>query len=119
MTALWLFYLGSRIRLPSHPVPVVILARLAVDRNAPSKRLGDALLLDALERSLQLADQLGIHAIEVDAIDQQARKSYEKYGFLPLPDNALHLYLPIATIRESLGSSETKGGNPGNAPSLA
>ena len=66
------------------------------------------MLLDALRRSLELADKLGIHAVEVDAIDQQARTFYEKYGFVPLPDNALRLYLPIATIRDSLEPNETK-----------
>ncbi len=90
-------------KMPRHPVPVVILARLAVDINARGKGLGEVLLLDALRRALQLADQLGIHAVEVDAIDQQAREFYKKYGFVSLLDNAMHLYLPITTIRESLG----------------
>jgi hypothetical protein len=49
-----------------------------------------------------LADKLGIHAVEVDAIDQQARAFYAKYGFVPLLDNELHLFLPVATIREGM-----------------
>lgn len=92
-------------KLPKHPVPVVILARLAVDRNAQGKGLGVTLLLDALRRTLRLADQLGIHAVEVDAIDQQAKEFYEKHGFVRLPDDDLHLYLPIATIRDALRPS--------------
>ncbi len=45
------------------------------------------------------ADKLGIHAVEVNAIDEQAKAFYEKYGFVPLLDNAFHLSLPIATFQ--------------------
>jgi GNAT superfamily N-acetyltransferase len=89
-------------KLPKHPVPVVLLARLAVDQGAQGQGLGEALLINALERCLSLAEQIGVHAVEVDAIDGQARAFYEKYGFVPLPDNELHLFLPIATIRDAL-----------------
>jgi GNAT superfamily N-acetyltransferase len=90
-------------RLPRHPVPVVLLARLAVDRSVRGRRLGELLLIDALQRCLDLAGTLGIHAVEVDAIDPEAKAFYRKYGFVPLLDNELHLYLPIATIRDALG----------------
>jgi ribosomal protein S18 acetylase RimI-like enzyme len=94
-------------KLPRHPVPSVILVRLAVDRAAQGQGLGETLLLDALRRTLYLSETLGIHAVEVDAIDDLAWSFYEKYGFVPLPDNRLHLYLPIATIRKSLGRRGT------------
>jgi GNAT superfamily N-acetyltransferase len=93
----------SARKLPKHPVPVVLLARLAVDQAVQGRRLGEALLVDAFSRCLLLADKLGIYAIEVDAIDQQARTFYEKYGFVPLLDNELHLFLPVSTIREGMG----------------
>jgi GNAT superfamily N-acetyltransferase len=96
---------GSARRLPKHPVPVVLLARLAVDQSVQGQGLGEALLLDALHRCLDLGDKLGIHAVEVDAIDPQARAFYEKYGFVPLRDHTLHLFLPLATIRGVLGRS--------------
>ncbi|AGA31210.1 GNAT family N-acetyltransferase [Singulisphaera acidiphila] len=89
-------------KIPKHPVPVILIARLAVDQHTQGQRLGETLLADALERCLGLADEIGIHAVEVDAIDQQARGFYEKYGFVPLPDRALHLFLPVATIRDSI-----------------
>jgi GNAT superfamily N-acetyltransferase len=92
-------------KLPKHPVPVILLARLAVDQSARGQGLGEALLLDALRRCLSLADNLGIHAVEVDGIDQQAKSFYEKYGFVPLIDSELHLFLPVSTIRDALGSS--------------
>jgi GNAT superfamily N-acetyltransferase len=93
---------ASARKLPKHPVPVILLARLAVDQAAQGRGLGEALLLDALGRCLGLADILGIHAVEVDAIDGAARAFYEKFGFVPLLDDELHLFMPIATIREAL-----------------
>jgi GNAT superfamily N-acetyltransferase len=94
---------ASARKLPRHPVPVALLARLAVDQAVQGRGLGEALLVDALRRCLELADGLGIHAVEVHAIDEQARTFYEKYGFVPLLDHRLHLFLPVATIRDGLG----------------
>jgi predicted N-acetyltransferase YhbS len=82
-------------KLPRHPVPVVLLARLAVDRSVH----GGFLLRDALSRSLDLSEKLGIHAVVVDALDDEARAFYERFGFLPLTDDALRLFLPLSTIR--------------------
>jgi GNAT superfamily N-acetyltransferase len=90
-------------KLPKHPVPVILLARLAVDQSAQGKRLGEGLLLDALQRSLDLSAGLGVHAVEVDALDDEASAFYQKYGFTPLLDDPLHLYLPVATIEDLLG----------------
>ena len=89
-------------KLPRHPVPVVLLARLAVDKSIQGLRLGEALLLDALQRSLDLSQGLGIHAVEVDAIDETAAAFYAKYGFSPLIDNPLHSHLPITTLEDLL-----------------
>ena len=98
-------------RLPKHPVPVILLGRLAVDQKARGQGLGKALLRDALRRSLDLSEQLGLFAVEVLAIDADAREFYTKYGFVPLADNDLHLFLPIRTIEEGSteGKSETGG----------
>jgi GNAT superfamily N-acetyltransferase len=90
-------------KLPRHPVPVILLARLALDRSVQGQGLGGFLLADALRRCLALAEQLGVHAVEVDAIDEQAKAFYEKYGFVALQDNPLHLYLPMATIEDAFG----------------
>jgi ribosomal protein S18 acetylase RimI-like enzyme len=95
----------SARKLPRHPVPVVLVARLAVDRSAQGQRLGEKLLLDALARSADLSGKLGIHAVVVDAIDQEAKAFYQKYQFITLSDNEFHLYLPISTIRNALGKS--------------
>ena len=90
-------------KLPKHPIPVILLARLAVDQSAQGKRLGERLLLDALQRSLDLSGSLGAYAVEVDAIDDSAVAFYLKYGLAPLLDNPKHLYLPVATIEKVLG----------------
>ena len=89
-------------KLPRHPVPVILLARLAVDTTAQGQGLGSFLLLDGLSRSLQIAEQLGIHAIEVDAIDESASAFYRRYGFVPLLDSPRHLYLPVNVARLAL-----------------
>jgi GNAT superfamily N-acetyltransferase len=98
---------GAAKKLPRHPVPVVLLARLAVDQSVQGQGLGGFLLADALRRCLGLAGQLGVHAVEVDAIDEEARAFYEKHGFVALQDDRLHLYLPIATVEDAF--EEPKG----------
>lgn len=86
--------------LPRYPVPVVHLGRLAVDASARGHSLGSHLLIDALRRSVEVADQLGIYAVEVHAKTPAARDFYLKFGFSPLLDDELHLYLPMRAIRK-------------------
>jgi GNAT superfamily N-acetyltransferase len=85
-------------KLPRHAVPVVLLARLAVDRSVHGRGLGGFLLRDALTRSLDLSEKLGIHAVVVDALDAEAKAFYERFGFLPLTDDEMRLFLPLSTI---------------------
>ncbi len=86
--------------LPKIDVPVVLLGRLAVDRTVQGQGVGSLLLVDVLRRSLQIAEQIGIRAVEVDAIDDKARAFYLKFGFITLLDNPLHLFLPLGVIRK-------------------
>jgi len=81
--------------------PAVKLARLAVASHLQKKGLGSYLLLDAMDRVLRVAEHLGIIGFFVDAKHEEAAKFYRRFGFLPLPDNALELFLPLATIREA------------------
>ena len=92
-------------KLPKHPVPIALLGRLAIDRTVQGQGLGGLLLADALARCSALADALGIHAVEVHAIDGEARRFSEHHGFIALIDDVRHLYLPIATIRDAGGKS--------------
>ncbi len=86
--------------LPRIDVPVVLLGRLAVDQSVQCQGLGEFLLIDALRRASHIADLIGVRAIEVDAIDDSARKFYLKYGFVPLLDDQHHLFLPMRAIRK-------------------
>jgi predicted N-acetyltransferase YhbS len=85
-------------KLPKHPVPVVLLARLALDRSMNGRGMGAFLLRDALTRSLDLTEDLGIHAVVVDALDSAAKAFYKRFGFLALTDTEMRFFLPIGTI---------------------
>jgi GNAT superfamily N-acetyltransferase len=90
--------------LANHPVPISLLGRLAVHKEEQGSGLGKALLKDALLRIEQAADILGIRAVLVHAIDQQARAFYEKFDFDPCPDDDLHLMLLMKDLRKGLRS---------------
>jgi len=89
-------------KLPRYPIPVAHLGRLAVDRQAKGQGLGKALLADALKRILAVADQMGVYAVEVFALNEAARDFYIKFGFRPLLDDRQHLYMPMSFIRKQL-----------------
>lgn len=86
--------------LPRLDVPVVLLGRLAVDRSVQGQGLGALLLVDALRRTMHISEQVGIRAVEVDAIDESARQFYLKFGFRSLLDDPQHLMMPIHEIRK-------------------
>lgn len=87
-------------KLPKHPVPTILLGRLAVDLTARGIGLGSGLLADALHRALQVAEQLGVFAVHAHAIDDEAKAFYAHFGFVPLLDQERHMMLPLATIRK-------------------
>ncbi len=91
--------------LAKHPVPVFLLARLAVDQTEKGKGLGAALLKDALLRSLQAADIVGCRAVLVHAKDQAAQAFYRKFGFESSPVDEFHLYLLMKDVQANLGST--------------
>jgi GNAT superfamily N-acetyltransferase len=87
--------------LARHPVPVMLLARLAVENEAKGRGLGAALLHDALARTLQAADIAGIRAVIVHAKDDEGRRFYEHFDFAPSPTDSYHLYLLIKDLRKA------------------
>lgn len=89
--------------LALHPVPVMILARLAVDSAHQRKGLGQALLKDAVLRTAQAADIAGIRALLVHAKDDSARQWYESWEFEPSPSDAYHLFLMLKDLKALLG----------------
>lgn len=99
----------ERIRVPSRPGrgqpdptrSVLVLARLALDRQEQGTGLGGDLLLDALIRSVAGARHYGARALVVDAIDDRVAEFYGHHGFLPLEGR--RLYRRISDIARALG----------------
>ena len=85
-------------RLPRYPIPAALIARLAVDAAAQGNDHGSRLLIDALQRIVHSAEELGITVVSVDALHQKARTFYERYGFQSFPGNELKLFLPVETV---------------------
>lgn len=93
--------------VPAHPIPVVLLARLAVDSSVQGKGVGRALLRDALIRVETAAEEIGIRALLIHAKDDQAREFYMKNGeFEPSPTDPLHLFLLMKDLRKLLAAPE-------------
>jgi predicted N-acetyltransferase YhbS len=85
--------------LARHPVPIMLLARLAVSVGSQGRGLGAGLLKDAMKRTLQAADIAGIRAFVVHAKDEDTRRFYEHFGFAPSPTDPLHLFVLIKEIK--------------------
>jgi predicted N-acetyltransferase YhbS len=79
------------------PIPVMVLARLAVDRAMQGQQLGAALLQDAVHRTVSVAHQAGVRALLVHAIDEGAQRFYERYGFQASLTNPLTLMLKLSS----------------------
>jgi len=87
--------------LARHPVPIMLLARLAVKITWQKQGVGAGLLKDAMRRTLQAADIAGIRAFVAHAKDDAARVFYEHFGFISSPTDPLHLYVLIKELRHS------------------
>lgn len=88
--------------LARHPIGVILLARLAVDKNEQGKGLGRALLKDALLRIAAAADTIGARAVLVHAIDEGARGFYERFGFERSPVAEFDMMLLMKDLSASL-----------------
>lgn len=88
--------------LAKHPIPVMLLARLAVDVTAQSHGVGKGLLKDALLRTTQAADIAGIRALLVHAKDSKAKHWYQQFDFEESPTDPLHLFLLLKDIKKAL-----------------
>ena len=87
-------------KLPKHPVPAALVGRLAVNHNAQGCGIGKMLLVDAIQRTLSVGDQIAIYAMVVDAINDNAKGFYEQFGFVPLSDNSSRLFLPLKSFND-------------------
>lgn len=84
--------------MPTYPIPVILIGKLAVDNTIKRQGLGGELLVDALLRAVKVSQEIGVFAVRVDAIDLTAKEFYLKYEFIPFKDRLLSLFLPITTI---------------------
>ena len=80
--------------------PAAKLARLAVSRHRQKKGLGTYMMTNAMKRVLDVSKHLGIIGFFVDAKDDKAAGFYRQFGYIPLKDNPLQLFLPLATIQQ-------------------
>ena len=85
---------STRRNMPD-PLPVLVLARLAVDRGSQGRKLGAALLQDAVQRAVAVSGDAGVRALLVHALDDRARQFYEYYGFQPSPVHPMTLMLRL------------------------
>jgi GNAT superfamily N-acetyltransferase len=88
--------------LACHPIPIMLLARLAVGRAWQGRGLGAGLLKDAMRRTAQAADIAGIRAFAVHAKDDAAVSFYMRFDFLPSPTDPLHLFLLMKELRRAI-----------------
>lgn len=80
------------------PIPVMLLGRLAVDLTWQGHGLGKALLRDAILRTIQVSEMVGVKALLVHALSEPAVRFYEAQGFHPSPMNPRTLFLPLAEV---------------------
>lgn len=92
--------------LGKYPIPVILLARLAIDKSQKGRGLGKLLMKDAFLRAVRASEIAGLRAFLVHAKDESAKAFYKKFGFKPSPQNDLHLFLKMSDISASLADAE-------------
>jgi ribosomal protein S18 acetylase RimI-like enzyme len=96
---------GKLARNSPDPIPVVVLARLAVDQEFQGQGIGSLLLLDAIERAVSAAQAIGARAMIVNPIDEAAAAFYESCGFTRSKTDETFLYVDMATAKNLLESA--------------
>lgn len=85
-----------------NPIPVIVLGRLAVDSAHQGKKIGKFLMREAMQRTLEASRHVGVRALIVHAIDDEAVSFYVPFGFQAFPTDSRTLFLPIETIAAAL-----------------
>jgi len=88
--------------LARHPVPIMLLARLAIATSCQGKGLGSGLLKDGMLRTLQAAEIAGIRAFVAHAKDDAAKAFYERFDFVPSPSDPYHPFRLMKDVRAAL-----------------
>jgi GNAT superfamily N-acetyltransferase len=97
-------------KLPHYPIPAALLGRLATDRAVRGQGIGRLLVADAMLRTLNASQAMGIYGLLVDAKHEQAKAFYERLGFIPLVDAPLRLILPLHTALAAVADINPLGG---------
>lgn len=96
--------LPSQLKLPRYPAPMLRIGRLAVDLRYQGKGIGQDLMAFGLRLAIEFSQRVGLYAVVVDAKHDKAKAFYLRMGFIACLDNPLCLYLPIATLEQSVAS---------------
>lgn len=94
--------LPSQAKLPRYPAPILRIGRLAVDVRQQGRGVGLDLLAFALRLAVEFSLRVGLYAVVVDAKHDKAKMFYTKLGFIACADSPLCLYLPVATLEQSI-----------------
>jgi predicted N-acetyltransferase YhbS len=92
----------ERSRLPRYPMPVLHIGRLATDLESQGRGVAKLLLRFVLLKAREVSVSLGCYAVEIVARDEVVRDYYLRFGFAPLSEESLNLYLPISAIDAAL-----------------
>jgi GNAT superfamily N-acetyltransferase len=92
-------------RTMPQPVPAILLGRLGVDQKEAGHGLGTFLLQDAILRTLEAADVIGVRVLLVHAASEDARRFYVNRGFEPSPTDTMHLMVLLKDVRANLGGT--------------
>ena len=84
--------------MPRHPIPTILIARLAVDRRYQRQRVGSRLLAEALRLAVTASDTVAARLVVVDAIDDNAAAFYRRWGFIDVPENPRRLFRKMSDI---------------------
>jgi GNAT superfamily N-acetyltransferase len=96
---------GNIKRNMPEPIPVMILGRLAVDTRHRRKNIGTSLVRDALLRTLRIAGEVGVRALLVHALHEQAAGFYQRLGFAQSPFDSLMILLGLKELRQETGKN--------------
>lgn len=98
----------ERVRrgMGQYPIPLVILARLAVDLDYQGRGLGCSLLQDAIRRAMAVAEHAGIRALLTHPLDAEADAFYRRFGFESTPENERQLILLLKDARHFAGTAQ-------------
>ncbi len=90
-----------RGRGAKYPMPATHLVKLAISDNVQRQGLGGRLIAEAMRISLEAAELIGSVVLIVDAINENAKSFYSKYGFTPLQNDSMRMFMPMKTIMEA------------------